>query len=128
MLVGTPISRHRYGRLALLVLCLATSAIGCGGVKQTPAADAGVAVPDAASAMADAGPTADASLTPDAMTPPPDAMVPPPPPSDVAEMISAGGRVSGGGFQAEVQLGHWYGQGAFSGGAYTGQGAAAIKP
>ncbi len=84
--------------------------IGCGDVRQeTP--DAGDTTPDAA-VVVDARPLPDASA---------------PPPPNLAETVSAGGRVTGGAYSAQFQLGHPYG-GSFQGGDYSGRGAAAINP
>lgn len=100
--------------VVVLVLSLGLNIAACGEVTK-PAADAGVVTPDALT-------IADAMVVPDARAP----MTPPPP--DTAELVSAAGSVSGGGYQAQVQLGHWNIQGGFSGGNYSGQGASAITP
>lgn len=100
-------------RALVLVLGMSLATIGCGGHGPDPAADAGIVIPDAQESDA---------------RPLPDASVPPVPPANLSQLTGATGRVSGGVYKAEVQLGHWHGAGGFSGGNYNGQGAAAIQP
>ncbi len=101
--------------------------VGCGGsvVKD----DAGNNDHDDA-AVYDGGSTIDANETP-----PPDASVDantaidaqPAGPNN-REVVPASGKVSGGGYTVEFELGHWVSQKKTTGGTTTTEGAAAVKP
>ena len=107
-------------------------AIGCGSSGGGDDADAAMNAIDAATAVDDAaspsdtGPPVDAGAVVDADVMQPDAS--PSRTPDREEVVSGGGRVSGGVYSVDLQLGHWFSQTPFSGGNNTGAGAAAIKP
>ncbi len=44
------------------------------------------------------------------------------------EVVPAAGKVSGGGYTVEFELGHWASQKKTTGGSYVTEGAAAVKP
>ena len=98
------ITRH----LALALACLLVAA--CGSVTK---GDADARPPDP-----DAPPEVDAG---------PDAPPPPPPTGDVRDLGPVGGRVAGGGFVLDLQLGHPFDQRAATGGGRVLEGAAAVK-
>jgi hypothetical protein len=83
---------------------------GCGNVQAIDAA------PD------DAPPTPDAGV--DAAPPAPDAAQAP----RAVDLAGAGGRVSGGTYTFDIQIGHPTDQGSAQGGTYTIEGGAAVKP
>jgi hypothetical protein len=94
--------------LALLVgLCVGA----CGG--PVSAIDA---------APADAPPVPDAGV--DAAPPPPDAAEAP----RTLDLTGAAGRVSGGTYTFDIQIGHPADQGSAQGGTYSIEGGAAVKP
>ena len=105
---------------------LAAAAIGsafamaaCGSVKKSGNGDGGTTTYDAAK-------TIDAPMTTyDAM---PDAPVGPKAAPPGAEVNSAGGRVTGGGYTMDVQLGTPFSQQPATGGGNTFEGNAPIKP
>lgn len=105
----------------LIPLVALSLALGCGSVVLSP--DSGS--PDARSL--------DASVIPDADPARPDAPVQPPVDGTPAgsrnrELSPAAGTVTGGGYKVDFQLGHWGSQKKVTGGGYSTEGAASVKP
>lgn len=92
------------------IVGLGILASACGSVSNVP--DTGSNTPDAAVI--------------DAMPPTPDAMQAAA--RETREIVSGGGRTQGGGFTLEVQLGHGLSQGRATGGSFTVEGGASVKP
>jgi hypothetical protein len=108
------------------VLLIPVIGPGCGSTGKSesdggvdPTIDAALDTPDSGSST-DAGPSIDGA--------PPSYDAAPLAPQDRAETVPLSGRVTGGVYQLDFQLGHWVEQRSFSGGSITGDGAAAIKP
>ncbi len=91
-------------KMGWLGIFLAAALAGCASANSGTTPDAGV--------TADAGP-----LTPDGAAPP----------REAREITSGGGKVSGGTFQMDIQVGHGSGQQQMSGGRFQLEGAAAVK-
>jgi hypothetical protein len=98
--------------MRLVQLTIALALLACGNVDNPNETDAATA--------ADAG--ADGAPAPDA----PD--MPPPPVPPGRELASAAGRMSGGGWTADVQLGSLTSQSNATGGTWTAKGGAPLNP
>jgi uncharacterized protein YceK len=109
-------------RLLILVVALLLVS-GCGGSVAThDAAVDDARVYDADVVVYDSGTIWDAHHDVDAAV---DAQ---PSGPDTRELIPAAGVVTGGSYRVEVEVGHWAAQKKISGGSYTSEGAAAVKP
>lgn len=91
----------------------AVALVACGDDSAPP-------MPDAPSGAIDGGQADAPPAMPDGGT----AMAPKP----AREVVSGGGRLTGGSMTMDVQVGHPYGQQKISGGTTTVEGGAAVKP